>query len=437
MPQFGQYGLVSDTENPHREHATIATFSFTSETSLVWGSPIVQPGFAIITAMPSPNGFNHNRFHHQLDNFGDRFGKFAGRASTLWQSITEGMALNQLWDDFKADAQAGYKFYSRDVDWTSFEEKKKWKRRLYGARALSWALLRKLSPARRVFLLLTVAFAIFALIQSNGDPSIVVLTFAFVLLLSLELADRVTMKRDLEIARDIQRWLVPGSPPVIDGVDIAFATRPANTVSGDYYDAFVRNQPGGNGRLLLVVADVAGKSIPAALLMATIQASLRSLAASPLSLGELVSGLNRYACANSLAGARFTTAFVAEWDPALNTLSYINAGHNAPIVKRASGAIDRLEAGGLPLGITTQRAYEHGQIGLASGDLLVVFTDGVIEAENETEAEFGEPRLLASVAAMRPATARDALRAILFAVDAFVGRTRQHDDITSLLLLVR
>jgi sigma-B regulation protein RsbU (phosphoserine phosphatase) len=372
-----------------------------------------------------------------VKNFGQRIGNIPAHATALWQNLTEGMALNQLWDELKADAQAGYKFYSKDVDWASFEQQKKWKRRLYGARALSWALLRKLSPARRMFLVVIIAFVIFAFIQSNGDPGIIVLAFAFLLLLSLELADRVTMKRDLEIARDIQRWLVPESPPVIEGVDIAFATRPANTVSGDYYDAFRRDHPGGNHQLLLVVADVAGKSIPAALLMATIQASLHSLAASPLSLSELVSGLNRYACANSLAGARFTTAFVAEWDAALNTLTYINAGHNAPLVKRSSGVIQRLEAGGLPLGISTQRDYEQGQIVLHSGDLLVVFTDGVIEAENEAEAEFGESRLLECVITMRPATAKDALATIISAVDAFVGRTRQHDDITALTLLVR
>jgi serine phosphatase RsbU (regulator of sigma subunit) len=361
---------------------------------------------------------------------------FANQFAAFWEHIAEGMALNQLWEEFKADTQAGYKFYSKDVDWESFERQKSWKRRLYAGRALSWALLRKLSPARRVFLLLTIAFAIISLANSSTFDMAGV-TLALLLLLALELADRVTMKRDLEIARDIQRSLVPEAPPSVDGVDIAFATRPANTVSGDYYDAFVRDQPGGNGRLFFVVADVAGKSIPAALLMATIQASLRSLAVSPLSLSELVLGLNRYACANSLAGARFTTAFLGEWDATIQTLTYINAGHNAPVVKRSSGAIERLEAGGLPLGILSEGRYDSREIVLGSGDLLVVFTDGVVEAENEAELEFGEPRLLECLSTMRPATAEDALRAILSSVDAFVGRTRQHDDITSLILLVR
>lgn len=369
--------------------------------------------------------------------FGHSFTRTAGRATTLWQSITDGIALNLLWEQFKADAQAGYKFYATDVDWESFEGKRKTRRRLHAARALSWALLQKLAPSRRVFLVFVLAFMVFSLIQSNGDLNILIVAFSLVLLLALELADRVTMKRDLEIARDIQKWLVPETPPAVEGVEIAFATRPANTVSGDYYDAFRRDQRDEGSRLLLVVADVAGKSIPAALLMATIQASLRSLAASPLPLADIVVGLNRYACSNSLAGARFTTAFLAEWDGTRNTLSYINAGHNPPMLKRASGLIDRLEAGGLPLGIRAEGAYAQAQIGLSGGDLLIVFSDGIIEAENATEAEFGESRLLDCVSAMRPTGAREALTQILSSVDAFVGRTRQHDDMTSLIFLVK
>src|SRR4029077_15492623 len=118
------------------------------------------------------------------------------------------------------------------------------------------------------------------------------------LLLSLELADKVTMKRDLEIAREIQSWLVPSQPPTVPGGDIAFATRPQNSVAGDYYDAFYPTVgPAEGGTLLLVVADVAGKSVPAALLMATMQASLRTIAGEDAPLAVLVARLNRYACA--------------------------------------------------------------------------------------------------------------------------------------------
>jgi phosphoserine phosphatase RsbU/P len=394
-------------------------------------------GSAIIPSMPWSNGSRGNSSVRRFKKLGQGYHQAAGRVTSFWQSFTEDLAVGQLWDEFQADAEAGYHFYAQEVDWTSFARQRKWQRRLSATRALSWALLRKLSPARRMFLVLILAFLLFTLVRGESGPATVIVTLALLLLLALELADRVTMKRDLEIAREIQCWLVPATPPSVAGIDLAFATRPANTVAGDYYDAFLRDQPGGNGRLFLVVADVVGKSIPAALLMATIQASLRSLAASPLCLGELVLGLNRYACANSLAGTRFTTAFLAEWDTVRNTLTYINAGHNPPLLKRCSGVVERLEAGGLPLGILSAGRYQQEQLVLRSGDLLVVFTDGVIEAENEAQAEFGETRLLECVTTMHPASAAEAQRSLMASVDAFVGSARQHDDITSLLLLVR
>ena len=147
-------------------------------------------------------------------------------------------------------------------------------------------------------------------------------------------------------------------------------------------------------RLLLVVADVAGKSVPAALLMATFQASLRTVANADTPLCEIVRRMNEYACAHSLRGSRFTTAFFADFDPATRALTYIRAGHNVPIVRRASGEFVRLEEGDLPLGIHPAAPFPAGSATLAHGDVLVIFTDGVIEAMNEREEEFGETRLL-------------------------------------------
>jgi sigma-B regulation protein RsbU (phosphoserine phosphatase) len=245
------------------------------------------------------------------------------------------------------------------------------------------------------------------------------------------------MKRDLEIAREIQLWLVPENPPEVPGLDMAFLNRPANTVAGDYYDVFPRTvQEGAHARntLLLAVADVAGKSLPAALLMATFQASLKTLSASSVPLLELAAGLNRYACAHSRNGARFTTAFLAECDPDTRQLTYVNAGHNAPVLRRANGSIERLDRGGLPFGIMTDGAYESGTVVLQKGDLVLIFTDGLIEAVNERDEEFGEVRMLASLQAHLNAPAKDMLRAIMSDVNIFVGMTHQHDDITCLLL---
>jgi sigma-B regulation protein RsbU (phosphoserine phosphatase) len=253
------------------------------------------------------------------------------------------------------------------------------------------------------------------------------------------------MKRDLEIAKEIQHWLVPDTPPVIPGVEIAFASRAANTVAGDYYDAFLRKPESGDAasvpstdgdrrRLLVVVADVAGKSVPAALLMATFQASLRTLAAEPSSLLDLVAGLNAYACEHSHFGRRFTTAFLAELDLANSTLTYVNAGHNQPMLMRAGGGLDRLGEGGLPLGIMRDARYESAEATLGTGDRLFIFTDGVVEAEDAEANEFGEPRLLADLQLGRSSPPAQALNGLMTSIEAFVGHAPQHDDITCLIL---
>lgn len=399
---------------------------------------------------PSPSS-GPEKLAETASNF---FGRVGANLETFWERVTEGIAIQALWAQFMAEARASYSLYTREVDWAALARESGAQRFLKTASALFWAMLLKLSPARRVFLLIALLFGLLALMSGQvtkpekggvvfglpGNFTFVVLALAALLfLLALELADRVTMKRDLEIAREIQRWLVPTAPPQVPGVDIAFATRPANTVGGDYYDAFLRGSQSAGfpaAQLLLVVADVAGKSVPAALLMATFQASLRALATVPSSLPELVAGLNRYACAHSLGGRRFTTAFFAELDPTARALTYIGAGHNAPILRRASGRLERLESSTLPLGIDPAALCGCATTALAPGDLLVIFTDGMVEAVNQKGEEFGESRLLAEVQAAAQASAEQTLQALMARVDAFVGTARQHDDITCLVLRV-
>jgi len=350
--------------------------------------------------------------------------------------ITEGLQVSQLWGQMKADARSTYSFYSHDVDWEAINQGKRWKRVLRAAWALFQAMLMKLTPARRVLLLIACVLLIFHLNFHFGgqdysfDMGGLGAAILF-LLLALELADRVTMKRDLEIARDIQHWLVPEHPPVVPGMDIAFASRPQNTVAGDYYDAFLRpNSEGVAPLLLMVVADVAGKSVPAALLMATFQASLHSLAERPGSLDELAHDVNRYACAHSLAGLRFTTAFIAQHEPASRQFRYVNAGHNAPFLRRASGEIVRLSEGGMPFGIDAGAEYVSVAVNIQPGDLLVIFTDGLPEAVNGTGEEYGEVRLQNRIEHYAGESAASLLTVVMADVDAFVASARQHDDIT-------
>ena len=368
---------------------------------------------------------------------------FKSELEQFWQRVTEGMAISQLWSQFRRDAESSYRLYSKEVDSTRVEGVPHSTHFLRVAGQYFWAIVEKLTPARRVLLL----FALVLILVPGGEWTwttqshelkVFALDFHFYggllmfVLLILEVGDRVVMKRDLQIAKEIQAWLLPAEPPNVPGLEIAFATRPANTVAGDYYDVFSR--PTNAGTFLIAVADVAGKSVPAAMLMATFQASLKTLSSTPGSLTELVGSMNRYACSNSQKGRRFTTAFIAEYDPASRRLTYVNAGHNNPILRRKTGAIERLDAGGVPLGIMDSAPYQSGETTLEAGDWLAIFTDGVIEAENTMQQEYGEIRfmtLLHSGVMLAPSML---LSSILADLDRFVGNAPQHDDVTCVLV---
>ncbi len=370
---------------------------------------------------------------------------FRENAQQFWHRVSEGLAVNQLWSQFEKDARSSYRLYSAGLD-NLEAEPHRFGRAWQITKALFWAIIEKLTPARRVLVLLALVLLVFPAggftytnraghIESFELDLHVWGALLLLLVLLLELADRVVMKRDLEIAKDIQAWLLPGAPLKIPGYEIAYATRPANTVAGDYYDVILRPGPSlTQDRILFVVADVAGKSIPAAMLMATFQASLRTLSTSGVALAELVAGVNHYSCSNSMGGVRFTTAFFAELDPLTGDVVYVNAGHNVPILRKSSGTVERLEAGGLPVGIFAESAYQTGTTRLERGDWLVIFTDGIIEAINAKDDEYGETELIALVHRNSNSAPPEMLRTLLAELDQFVGNTPQHDDMTCLLL---
>jgi serine phosphatase RsbU (regulator of sigma subunit) len=365
------------------------------------------------------------------------------RVRQFWQRVSEGRQIDDLWLQFVADARSSYGFYGRDVDWEEIHKLPRWRRPLHVAKQFFWALVLKLTPARRVLLLIALVLMLLSSSSAPAGHNTVfeirfegIAALLFLLLLSLELADKVTMKRDLEIAREIQTWLVPSQPPEVAGANIAFATRPQNSVAGDYYDAFYPN-PEERERLMVVIADVAGKSVPAALLMATLQASLRTIAGENAALADLVARLNRYACAHSLNGLRFTTAVLSEYNPLSRNLTYVNAGHNAPILRRANGTLETLAVGGLPLGIRSDGNYETASLELRPGDALIFFTDGVVEAFNESGEEFGNERWLSAIRNLPDWDAQQTLQFLMKRVDEFVGATRQSDDITCMVFRIR
>ncbi len=355
---------------------------------------------------------------------------------TFLDRITDGLKAEQLWAQFKADATSSYSMYRREV---IVDDDPRSHRHWEIVKEFFWAVLRKLTPVRRILLLAGVIMSFFPIARwevSGQNYSVSLNIFGGLFLLAvliLEIGDRVTMKRDLEIAREIQLWLIPDAPPKVEGLDIAFVNRPQNTVAGDYYDVLLRQ---GSQRAVFIVADVAGKSIPAGLLMATLQASLKTLLNHTSSLVELVTGVNDYACAHSNGGRRFTTAVVAEYEPSTRSLTYVNAGHNNPMLLRADGRIERLDRGGLPFGIDGKAPYDVASVQLSPGDLLMIFTDGLVEAVNEAGEEYGEPRLLNILPMLRQYTAENGVAALMGELNRFTGMAHQHDDITCVIVKV-
>lgn len=372
---------------------------------------------------------------------------FGMRVRGFWQRVTEGVELSELWSQFRADAQSSYRLYSRDVDSTQAVGDTGVRRFFRLTGLFFWAVMEKLTPARRVLLLLALVLLILPVAtwtrSGSGGETVSSPDFHFLggvlmfALLIMEVGDRVVMKRDLQIAKEIQGWLLPAAPPVVSGLEIAFATRPANTVAGDYYDVFPRTGSStANETFLLAIADVAGKSVPAALLMASFQASLKTLSAMPGSLTELAARMNGFAVTNSQNGRRFTTAVIGEYDPAARRLEYVNAGHNDPILLRKSGQVERLSTGGVPFGILAGAPYQSAQVILEPGDWLVFYTDGVIEAENLAQLQYSEERLVTMLRWGAAMLAPMLLHEILADIDRFVQKAPQHDDITCMLLRV-
>jgi sigma-B regulation protein RsbU (phosphoserine phosphatase) len=248
-----------------------------------------------------------------------------------------------------------------------------------------------------------------------------------------EMAQRERLNRELEIAREVQEYLFPQRLPVVPGLDYYGQCRPAREVGGDYYDFL--ELPG--GKLGIAVGDVSGKGVGAALMMASLEASLRALASVVQDLADLMGRVNTLVCQASSAN-RYATLFYAEYDPATRDMSYVNAGHNPPIVVRNGvGACEvlRLEDGGSVIGLFPQK-YQRGVFTHKPGDLIVLFTDGVSESMNTREEEWGEERLIELAKTCQGLPAPEGTRRILASAQAFAAGAPQHDDMTLVVLRV-
>jgi sigma-B regulation protein RsbU (phosphoserine phosphatase) len=240
-----------------------------------------------------------------------------------------------------------------------------------------------------------------------------------------EVAQRELLHRELEIAREVQQRLFPQNMPVVAALEYAGYCRPARGVGGDYYDFLALS----NGWLGLAIADVSGKGVPAALLMASLQASVRGQSqATAGDVASLMTNVNRLVYDTS-PDNRYATFFYGQFDPASRRLVYTNGGHNPPMLLRASQVI-LLETGGPVVGLFPKSEYQQDEIQLVPGDLLVLYTDGISEAENAAEEEWGEGALTEAARACAGLPSAEIISRIMLAADAFAAGAPQHDDMT-------
>ena len=247
-----------------------------------------------------------------------------------------------------------------------------------------------------------------------------------------ETLEKQRMEEELAIAREIQQKLLPHECPVLDRYDISAINVSSRQVSGDYFDCIELNSE----ILCLAIADVSGKGTGASLLMANLQATLHALIEANVSLPKIAGKINNLIHRNT-AYDKFITFFFGFLNVKENTFTYVNAGHNPPILMREDGSIKLLEVGGLLLGMMPNMPYQQETVSLVPGDWIVMYTDGVTEATNNADVEFEEQRLIKTVRMNRDHTAEQMRDKILSEVKEFSEDQPQNDDITMLLLKVK
>ena len=326
-------------------------------------------------------------------------------------------------------------FYLTTQHRERLEHMRRVRRVLYFAWWLLKGLFFKLTPARRILLLL--AFLLF--LQGSG---VVMRTDRFrvaidvgwmgvvliLLILALELKDKLVAREELEAGRAVQMALMPQTTPVLPGWQIWLFTRPANDVGGDLVD-FLRID---DQRAFIVLGDVAGKGLPAALLMAKLQATLRALAPEFTSLAEIGSRVNKILARDGLPN-RFATLVYLEMGPGSGKVRILNAGHMPPFVIRGS-EITELPRGCLALSLLPDATFEEQAVDLADGETLLVYSDGATEAMNAAGDFFGDQRFRALLPSIPRLPVGEGGATLVAAVDAFVGSARPHDDISFVVL---
>jgi len=382
-----------------------------------------------------------------------------GSTFDAWtRDIARDVSAEDLQRLFTHDTRDAYRFFTRGLDEDRLAREPWWRRQLLRVRQVFIAFTLKLSPARRSLYLISLFvallgvmrlyrgwttiqipfgtpffnIAVFAPQWADGTLALLISIVLVNLLVLLEVADRLSLKGELEVAREIQLAMLPTGTYEAGDAAIAGITRPANTVGGDFYDVLpLSGDP--EARVIITIGDVAGKGSPAALLMALLLAVLRTLVDEQLEARALVARLNAQIWRHS-PGSRFITLFYGVYTPASGSLTYVNAGQNPPLLRRVDGTIERLGGTGIALGMFEASTYQAVTTSIGHGDLLVLYSDGITEAENPAGQPFEETGLEHFLAARGGDSPAVLAPAILRAVEAHARDSRFTDDLTVLIL---
>lgn len=359
---------------------------------------------------------------------------------------------------FTHETAEAYRFFARGLDEERIAREPLWRQLVLRVRQVFVAFTLKLAPARRSLYLISLIIALIGVVRlyrqwgridipfgtpffhvalfapqwADGTLALLVSILLINLLLLLEVADRLSLKGELEVAREIQLAMLPMGTYMAGDAGICGITRPANTVGGDFYDVIpLTGDP--EGRVIVTIGDVAGKGSPAALLMALLLAVLRTLVDERLEPRALMSRLNTQICRHT-PGSRFITLFYGVYTPSTGALTYVNAGQNPPLLRRVDGGIERLAGTGVALGMFEGSAYDAMETRVDSGDILVMYSDGITEAENPAGQPFEETGLERFLSARGDETPAVLAPAILRAVEEHARDSRFTDDLTVLIL---
>jgi len=376
------------------------------------------------------------------------------RARQLLDTYTRDFSAEDLQRLFTHDTRYAYRFFTRGTDDDRYAGLPLWKSAPLRFRDTFMAFTLRLSPARRALYLGALVIALTGVIRlfrgfgtveiplgvpfmrigvltpvwAEGTLALIISLVLVNLVMLLEVADRLSLKGELEIAREIQLAMLPAGTFRVADIQICGMTRPANTVGGDFYDVL----PMRDGRIIIALGDVAGKGSPAALLMALLLAVLRTLVDEELDAPALMERLNVQICRHS-PSSRFITLFYAVYSPLTGALTYVNAGQNPPLIRRLDGHYERLGSTGVALGMFDKSTFASIDTMLNPGEMLVLYSDGITEAEDPNGQPFEESGLETVVDRLAAQGPAEIGTQVLKAVEGHAKELRFVDDLTILI----